>query len=162
MQLPSVDRQPGLRLSGSDLASSSGEKLIPVPPVNPAVQVHTPGVVNNISDSAALASASASRVYASVSDPAQRGSEAATSPKDWTIQRPEPEKVQVPPSEPISKMLLEFVQSMWRASGSAVEIAQAQNQNAQVNQNNPLAAAGELAKENLTYSPSKIKKNERL
>ena len=162
MQLPSVDRQPGLRLSGSDLASSNGEKPIPVPPINPAVQARAPGVVNKISDSAALASASASRVYTRVSDPTQRGLEAATSPKDWTIQRPEPEKVQVAPPEPISKMLLEFVQSMWRASGSAVEIAQAQNQNVQVNQNNPLAAAGELAKENLTYSPSKIKKNERL
>ena len=162
MQLPSVDRQPGLRLSGADLVSSNGQKVIPVPPVNPSRQAHAPGVVNNISDSAALASASASRVYTSVSDPAQRGSEAATSPKDWTIQRPEPEKVQIPPPEPISKMLLEFVQSMWRASGSAVEIAQAQNQNAQVNQNNPIAAAGELAKENLTYSPSKIKKNESL
>jgi hypothetical protein len=160
MQLPSVDRQPGLRQSGADLVSSNGQKVIPVPPVNPAVAAHTPGVVNQISDAAAQASAS--RVYSSVSDPAQRGSEAATSPKDWTIHRPEPEKVEVPPPEPISKMLLEFVQSMWRASGSAVEIAQAQNQNAQVNHNNPIAAAGELAKENLTYSPSKIKKNESL
>ncbi len=160
MQLPSVDRQPGLRLSGADLASPNGLKVIPVPPVNPAVAA--PGVVNNISDTAAQASASAARVYTSVSDPAQRGSEAATSPKDWTIQRPEPVKEQVPPPEPISKMLLEFVQSMWRASGSAVEIAQAQNQNTQVNQNNPIAAPGELAKENLTYSPSKIKKNESL
>jgi hypothetical protein len=162
MQLPSVDRQSGLRLSGADLVSSSGQKVIPVPPVNPAVASASPGVVNRISDSAAQASASASRVYTSVSDPAQRGSEAATSPKDWTIQRPKPEKVQFPPPEPISKMLLEFVQSMWRASGSAVEIAQAQNQNAQLNRNNPIAAAGALAKENLTYSPSKIKKNESL
>ncbi len=162
MQLPSIDRQTGLRLPGADLASPNGQKVIPVQPVNPAVQAHPTGVVNKISASAAQASASASWVYTSVSDPAQRGSEAATSPKDWTIQRPEPEKVQVPPPEPLSKMLLEFVQSMWRASGSAVEIAQAQNQNAQVNRNNPIAAAGELAKENLTYSPSKIKKNESL
>ena len=160
MQLPPVDRHPGLRLSGSDSASSAGQKVIPVAPVNPANAVHAPGVVNKISESAAQASAS--RVYTSVSDPAERGSEAATSPKDWTIRRPEPEKVQIPPPEPLSKMLLEFVQSMWRASGSTVEIAQAQNQNVQVNQNNPLAAAGELAKENLTYSPSKIKKNEKL
>jgi len=160
MQLPSVDRQPGLRLSGADMMSSNGQKVIPVPPVIPALQAHAPGVVNKISESAVQASAN--RVYTSVSDPARPGSEAATSPKDWTIQRPEPEKVQVPPPEPISKMLLEFVQSMWRASGSAVEIAQAQNQNAQVNQNNPIAAAGQLAKENLTYTPSKIKKNESL
>ncbi len=160
MQLPSVDRQPGLRHAGADLVSSNGQKVIPVAPVNPVGVVHAPGVVNKISDTAAQVSAN--RVYTSVSDPAQRGSEAATSPKDWTIQRPEPEKVEIPPPEPISKMLLEFVQAMWRASGSAIEIAQAQNRNAQVNQNNPIAAAGQLAKENLTYTPSKIKKNESL
>ena len=160
MQLPSVDRQPGLRPSGADLAPSNGQKVIPVPPVNPAASVNAPGVVNKISESAAQSSAN--KVYSSVSDPAQHGSEAATSPKDWTIQRPKPEKVEFPPPEPISKMLLEFVQAMWRASGSAVEIAQAQNQSTQVNRNNPNAAPGELAKENLTYSPSKIKKNEKL
>ena len=160
MQLPSVDRQPGLRPSGADLASPNGQKVIPVPPVNPAASARAPGVVNKIGDSAAQSSAN--KVYNSVSDPAQRGSEAATGSKDWTIQRPEPEKVEIPPPEPISKMLLEFLQSMWRASGSAVEIAQAQNQNNQVNQHNPAAAPGELAKEDLTYSPSKIRKNERL
>ena len=159
MQLPSVDRQPGLRLSGADLASY-GQKVIPVPPVNPGVALKAPSVLNNISDSAAQSSAN--KVYASVSDPARRGSEAATSPKDWTIQRPEPEKVEIPPPEPISKMLLAFLQSMWRASGSAVEIAQAQRQNNQVNQHNPTATPGERAKEDLTYSPSKIKKNEKL
>ena len=160
MQLPSVDRQPGLRLSGVDLASpSNGQKVIPVPPVNAPTSASSPGVVNKI-DSAVRSSAN--KVYTSVSDPAQRGSEAATSPKDWTIQRPEPVKTENPPPEPISKMLLAFLQSMWRASGSAVEIAQAQNQNTRVNNNNPVAAPGELAKENLTYSPSKIKKNEKL
>ncbi len=161
MQLPSVDRQPGLRLSGVDsVSSTNGQKVIPVPPVNPVAPASTPSVVNKISESAAQTRAR--DVYTSVSDPAKRGSEAATSPKDWTIQRPEPEKVEIPPPEPISKMLLEFLQSMWRASGSAVEIAQAQAQSSQLNQHNPSAAAGELAKENLTYSPSKIKKNEKL
>ena len=139
-------------------ASSNGQKVIPVPPVNQAPSAATPSVVNKISESAVQSN----KIYTPVSDPAQRGSEAATSPKDWTIQRPVPEKVEIPPPEPLSKMLLEFVQSMWRASGSVIEIAQAQNQNNQVNQNNPAAAQGELAKEVLTYSPSKIKKNEKL
>ena len=160
MQLPSIDRQPGLRLSGVDSASpSNGHKVIPVPPVNAAASASSPGVVNKI-DSALQSSVN--KVYTGVSDPVQRGSEAATSPKDWTIQRPEPVKTEIPPPEPISKMLLEFLQSMWRASGSAVEIAQAQNQSNRVNQNNPNAAPGELARENLTYLPSKIKKNEKL
>ena len=135
--------------------------LMPVAPVNPVTPViHPPGVVNQISDSAAQAHANS--VYSSVSDPARRGSEAATGPRDWTIQRPEPEKVEIPPPEPISKLLLEFLQSMWRASGSAIEIALVQNQNLQINQNNPNATPGQLAKENLTYSPSKIQKNEKL
>ena len=158
MQLPSVDRQPGLRPAGADLVSSNGAKVIPVAPVNPPVQVETPGVVNNISDGAASVG---KLVYKGVSDPVQNRPEAATSPKDWTIQRPAPEKVEFPPPEPISKLLLEFLRSMWRASGGAIEMAQVQNQNLQVNQQNPLAAPGQFAKEELTYSPSKIKKNEK-
>ncbi|MBY0410683.1 MAG: hypothetical protein K2Q97_11265, partial [Burkholderiaceae bacterium] len=34
------------------------------------------------------------------------------------------EEPQEPPKEPIYKQLLEFIQSMWRASGSAIELAQ--------------------------------------
>lgn len=161
MQLPSVDRQPGARPAGADLASANGARVIPVPPVNPPdpAPASSPGVVNKISESAAKAHAS---VHQSVSDPARRGSEAATGSRDWTIKRPELEEEKAPPPEPISKLLLEFIQSMWRASGGAVEIAQSQNKNLQVNQNNPTAAPGELAKENLTYSPSKVKKTEKL
>lgn len=160
MQLPSVDRQPGLRPAGADLVSSNGAKVIPVAPVNPPVTVETPSVVNKINEAPAAAN---KVVYTSVSDPAQRGSEAQTGSKDWTIQRPEPEKVEYPPPEPISKLLLEFLRSMWRASGGAVEMAQVQNQALQqVNQQNPNAAPGQIAKEELTYSPSKIKKNEKL
>ncbi len=158
MQLPSVDRQPGSRQAGVDAVFSNGPRVIPVPPVNPSASASTPGVVNKISEGAGPALSGL--VYSSVSDPAQRGSEAATGSRDWTIKRPEPEKVEIPPPEPISKMLMEFLQSMWRASGSAIEIAQAQNQNLQVDQHNPNAAAGDLARENLTYSPSKIRKNE--
>ena len=161
MQLPSVDRQTGLRPAGSDLASGNGSKVIPVLPVNQPVHAHAPGLVNKISDSAAPAKPAA--VYTSVSDPAVKGSEAANGSKDWTIKRPAPEPVQIPPPEPISKMLLEFLQSVWRASGGAIQISQAQIQSAQqVNQNNPNATPGLLAKEELTYSPSKIKKNDKL
>ncbi|MEO8856814.1 MAG: hypothetical protein ABI343_07450 [Burkholderiaceae bacterium] len=159
MQLPSVDRQPGLRPAGADLPLSNGQKVVPVAPVNPPpAAAPTASVVNKIGESAAPARANA--VYRSVSDPAVKGSEAATGSKDWTIQRPKSDPPEVPPPEPISKMLLEFLKSMWRASGSAVEIAQAQNAGLQVDQNNPLSQAGSLAKENLTYSPNRIKKNE--
>ena len=161
MQLPSVDRQTGLRPAGADLASGNGSRVIPVQPVNPSSHAYAPGVVNKISDSAMPAKPGA--VYTSVSDPAVKGSEAANGSKDWTIKRPEPEPVQIPAPEPISKMLLEFLQSIWRASGGVVQISQAQIQSAQqVNRNNPNANPGLLAKEELTYSPSKIKKNDKL
>lgn len=153
MQLPSVDRQPGMRPAGADLASAA-TKVVPVAPVNPPVtseaQPPQPGVVNRIGEVKPLSEV----VYTSVSDPAQRGSEAHTGSKDWTIQRPEPEQVEEPPPEPISKMLMDFLKSMWRASGSAVEMAQAQVQQP------PAVAMGQAASENITYSPSKIKKNE--
>lgn len=52
---------------------------------------------------------------------------AAESPnRDWTetelkAEDPEPPE---PPPEPIAKQLLEFLQSMWRASGSVIDVAQ--------------------------------------
>jgi len=158
MQLPSVDRQPGVRPAGADLASANAARVVPVPPVNPPAPVEAPGVVNAIGDSPPPVKV----VYTSVSDPAQRGSEAATGPKDWTIKRPEPEKVEHPPPEPISKLLMEFLKSMWRASGSAIEVSQLQNQNVQLNQHNPQATPGVVARENLTYTPGKVRKNENI
>ena len=113
----------------------------------------------------ALQQAKASEaVFRSVQDPVQRSPNAERPENDWTIKRPQPQKVEDPPPEPISKRLLEFLRSMWRASGSVVEMSQpqAQIQNAPLNQNNPQATPGVLAKEELTYTPSKIKKNEKL
>ena len=160
MQLPSVDRQPNSRPAGADMAPPNGNKVIPVAPVNPPATGNPPSVVNKISE--AVAQGGFDKAGSSAYDSATRGTDAATSPRDWTIQRPVPEKVEEPPPEPLYKLLLEFLQSMWRASGSAIEIAQAQNQNLPLNQNNPNATPGQLAKENLTYSPGKIKKNEKL
>lgn len=154
MQLPSVDRQAGLPPAGVDVAASSGNKVVPVAPVNPPapVEAPNPGVVNKIGEAAAQPP---KVVYTSVPDPVQRGSEAVALEKDWTIKRPEPEPVEIPPPEPISKMLMEFLRSMWRASGSAVEVSLAQNQT-------PAVVSGQVASENVTYSPSKVKKNEQV
>ncbi len=141
------------------MAPPNANKVIPVAPVNPPASVNLPSVVNKISE--AVAQGGFDKADTTVYDPTTRSADAATSPRDWTIQRPEPEKVEVPPPEPLYKLMLEFLQSMWRASGSAIEIAQAQNQNLPLNQNNPNATPGQLAKENLTYSPSKIRKTEK-
>jgi hypothetical protein len=167
MQLPTVDRQPGLRPAGADVAPSNGQKVIPVAPVNPPVTVNPPdtvsqpGVVNKIGESASLG-ATQGTVYQSVPDPIRRGQETAADARDWTIQRPEPEKVEDPPPVPMHQMLLDFIKSMWQASGMAVELSQAQKQNVLTTTPNPNMAPGEIAKENLTYTPSKIKKTENI
>jgi len=168
MQLPSVDRQPGARPAGVDLVSSNGNKVIPVAPVNPPV-VPTPsavanpvGVVNKIGETAPTENPVYNSFHQSVPDPIRRGRETAAEPNDWTIKRPEPEKVEEPPPVPLHQLLLDFIKSMWQASGMAVEVAQAQKQNTQLNPANPNIAAGEIARENLTYQPSKIKKSENI
>ncbi len=164
MQLPPIDRLPNSRPAGAEGVSVGASKVIPVPPVNPsnnvapAEAVPSPSVVDLVNR--ANKPSTGEGVYTSVSDPARRGSEAATAEKDWTIHRPEPEKVEVPPPEPISKLLMEFLRTMWRASGSAVEATLAENQAKTLSQN-PNSAAGNLVKENLVYSPSKIAKTEK-
>jgi hypothetical protein len=164
MQLPSVDSQPGVRPAGASLEPSPGTRVVPVPPVNPPQQVREPGVISNISEEALQQAKASEAVFRSVQDPVQRSPDAERPENDWTIKRPQPQKVEDPPPEPISKRMLEFLRSMWRASGSVVEMSQPQDQfqNAPLNQNNPQATPGVLAKEELTYTPSKIKKNEKL
>ncbi|MEO8121733.1 MAG: hypothetical protein ABI606_20720, partial [Rhodoferax sp.] len=115
----------------------------------------TPSVINLVN--LANKPSTGEGVYASVSDPAQRGSEAATTPKDWTIHRPESEKVEDPPPVPISKLLIDHIKSLWTASASAVQVQQVKNQ-LDMGQPNPNATPGVLSTEVLTYSPSKINK----
>jgi hypothetical protein len=97
-------------------------------------------------------------VYTSVSDPVRPGSEAATSPKDWTIPRPKAEKVEDPPPVPISKMLMDHVKSLWLASASAVQVQQQIKNEADTAQPNPALTPSARANEVLTYSPTKIAK----
>jgi hypothetical protein len=165
MQLPSIERTPNVRPAGADLASSGASRVLPVAPVNPAVQSSpplepVPSVINMIKPE--LKSSESPPVYSSVSDPAKRGSEAATAPKDWTIHRPVPEKVETPPPKPMSQVLMDHLKTMWTASASAVQIEQVQNQLTVPEARGPLEAPGELAKESLVYTPSKIQKNENI
>ncbi len=167
MQLPSVDRQPGLRPAGVDLVSSNGHKVIPVAPINPpittapaATPVPGTGVVNRIGDVSGVENPVYNALHQSVPDPIRRGQEPAAEPTDWTIQHPEPEKVEDPPPVPLHQLLLDFIKSMWQASGMVVEVSQNQKQSTLVNPANPGIAPGEAARENLTYQPSKVKKTD--
>ncbi len=141
-------------------------KVMPVAAVNPQMSADpssvppTASVVNLVGQG--TKSNSGEGVYSSVSDPARRGSEAATAERDWTIQRPKPEKVEDPPPPPMSQVLMDHVKSLWLASASAVQVQQqVKNQldNAMPNAN---PVQGVIASESITYSPSKINKTENI
>lgn len=135
---------------------------MPVVPVNPpqapaAPVAPTPGVVNLVNT---IDKPSAGEgVYSSVSDPMRPGAEAATPPKDWTIKRPAPEKVEDPPPEPISKMLINHIKSLWEASASAVQVQQqVRNQIEPVQNTTGNVAPGVIANEVYNFSPTRINK----
>jgi hypothetical protein len=167
MQLPSVDRTPEMRHAGADLATAGANRVIPVAPVNPGVHaspplVPAPGVIDMVNP--ALKKTEGEPVYTSVSDPARRGSEAATAPKDWTIHRPAPEQAQAQPqpAKPLAQVLMDHLKTVWTASASAVQMEQVQNQMRPPVHTTPTEVPGMVAKEVLTYAPNKIKKNEKI
>src|SRR5574337_244429 len=112
MQLPPVDRSPAQwRPQGADLYSTGASGAVPVRPVNPANPVES---VDRLGEGA------------TVREPAKPGAPDEHN-RDWTLaeaRKEAPKEPEEPPKEPIYKQLLEFIQSMWRASGSAVELAQ--------------------------------------
>ena len=164
MQLPPLERTPNLRPVGAEALSTAAARVIPVAPVNPSAHASiapvdpTPSVVNLVNQANKPSTGEA--VYTSVSDPARRGSEAATSEKDWTIHRPAPEKVEDPPPVPMSKVLMDHIKSLWLASASAVQVQQQVKNQFDTSQPNRNATPGTLSSEVFTYSPSKINKTD--
>jgi len=148
-----------------EAAALTTGRVLPVVPVNPPVQAAapaepTPGVVNLIKQ--VDKPIAGEGIYTSVSDPVRPGSEAATPPKDWTIKRPAPEKVADPPPEPISKILIDHIKSLWEASASAVQVQQqVRNQIEPVQNTNANVALGKLTSEVYNFSPTKINKLEK-
>jgi len=165
MQLPTIVRTPNLRPSGADMVSSGANRVIPVAPVNPSVSAHpsievSAGVIDMVNP--ALKGNQGEAVYSSVSDPGKHGSEAATTPRDWTIHRPAPEKVEDPPPKPLYQVLMEHIKNMWTASASAVQLEQVNDQLSPPVHALPADMPGSIAKEVLVYNPDTIKKNERI
>ncbi len=171
MQLPNIDRT-AIRPAGTEVVVPAAARVIPVAPVNPPAPVaETASVVNDINPAV-----QAQAQQAAQADPLQGGSQADNSAKDWTqrkeaVAKPE----EAPPKEPLSKMLMDHMHAVWSASARVVEIWMQNNpaQNPSVNQQvqaqaqaasrntDPLATPGAIAKEVLTYSPTKIKKPEK-
>lgn len=165
MQLPTIDRNPNLRPSGADVASSAANKVIPVAPVNPSVNAHAtlapvPSVVDMVNP--ALKANEGEPVYTSVVDPNQRGATAATTTTDWTTVRPTPVKVEDPPPKPMYQVLMDHIKSMWTASASAIQLEQVNNHLDTHATVVPTQAPGTIAKQSLVYDHNTIKKNERI
>jgi hypothetical protein len=169
MEISPIDRNPHPHHPGADVAAYASNRVVPVAPVNPSGSsavapassiAPTSSVINlvNRSDKPNVGEL----VYTSVSDPARRGSEAATSEKDWTIHRPAPEKVEEPPKPPIYQLLIDHVKSLWTASASAVQVQQHVKNQLEASQTNPNAVAGVISTESITYSPTKITKTENI
>jgi hypothetical protein len=179
MQLPQIDRN-AIRPAGSEVVVPAASRVIPVAPVNPpSAAIESASVVNEINPAVqAHASAQAAEArHAPQADPLQGSGSADAAHKDWT-QRKEAtvaQKSEAPPKEPMSKMLMEHMHAVWSASARVVEIwmqnnpnqnsatqQQVQVQNQVANrQVDPMAAPGVMAKEVLTYSPSRVKKTEK-
>ncbi|MDY0107606.1 MAG: hypothetical protein RBS27_13105 [Giesbergeria sp.] len=140
MQLPPVDRSPIWRPQGADLYSTGASGTVPVRPINPANPVES---MDRLGEGAI------------VKTPDKPSAPEAPN-RDWTEvkQKETVEEPPEPPKEPIYKQLLEFLQSMWRASGSAIELAQ------EINKTTLQERMAQQVKndEPLTYSDPKVKR----
>lgn len=140
MQVTPVDRSPHWRPQGADLYSTGASGAPPVRPVNAPHPVES---TDRLGEGAVV------REPDKPSAPDREN-------RDWTVaQKPEKtaEEPPEPPKEPIYKQLLEFLQSMWRASGSAVELAQDVNKNTLQER-----LAQQARNEPLTYTDPKVKR----
>ena len=140
MQIPPLDRtQTPWRTQGADLYSTGASGAAPVRPVN---AVNASESVDKIGEGR------------TVREP-EKPSVADSENRDWTLAEEvkQKEEVEEPPKEPISKQLIEFIQSMWRASAQAVEQAQEVSKSEDVLQSKQSAR-----NEPLTYSEPRIKR----
>lgn len=163
MSTPSIDRIQSARPVAAEAAALATGRVVPVVPVNTPQRVDapaevSPSVINMITTGDKPNAGEG--VYRSVADPVRQTSEEAA-PKDWTVKRPVPEAVETPPAEPISKVLIDHIKSIWQASASAVQVQeQVKNQIDPTKAVNAVAP-GELVNEVYNYTPSKINKIEK-
>ncbi len=139
MPLPPLDRSTSWRPQGADLYSTGASGAVPVRPV------HAPNPVESMDR---LGEGAIVKTPEKPSDPDQAN-------RDWTAvqEKKEVEQPVEPPKEPVYKQLLELLQSMWRASGSAIEMAQ------DVNKTTLAERMAQQAKnEPLTYADPSVKR----
>lgn len=166
MQLPPFDRSSASRSPGANGAALAKVRVILVSPVNPATAASAhpptaPGVVNLVGKSPKPEVGEG--VYSSVADPTRRGVQENT-PKDWTIQRPAPEKVEDPPPIPISKILMDHLDALWAASAGAVQVQQQVRNHMEAGQAQAASSAqpSSAAIQAVTLAPGKVNKKEKI
>ena len=141
MQLPPVDRSPLWRPQGADLYSTGASGAVPVRPIHAANPVES---MDRLGEGAIVTTP-------------EKPSDPDTPNRDWTLSEEKKEVEETPPEppkEPIYKQLLEFIQSMWRASGTAIEMAQ------EINKTTLQERMAQQVKndEPITYSDPKVKR----
>lgn len=135
MRVPPVDRSPQWRPQGADLYSTGASGAVPVRPIHAVNAVES---IDKLGEGVA------------VREP-DRPSAPDETHRDWTINETEKEKPAVNPNaesaaqEPLHKQVVELIQSMWRPSPIAVDMADEVNRVAlqqrmaeQVQNNQPL------------------------
>ena len=142
MQLPPVDRSPIWRPQGADLYSTGASGAAPVRPVQAANPVES---VDRLGEGATVREPG---------KPVAPGGEN----RDWTLPDARKEAAEqaeeVPKEPPLYQQMIEFIQSMWRASGNAVEVALDVNKTAQQER----LAQQARDDEPLTYSDPTVKR----
>jgi len=146
MPIPSLDRSPNWRPQGADLYPTGVAAAIPAARTSGSNAPAPVESMDRLGEGARL------------KEPDKPSTATDAINRDWTEVKKqdtvkEPEE---PPKEPISKMLLEFIQSMWRASGSAVELAQEINKTSQ--QERQAQQEQQTPNIPLTYADPKVKR----
>jgi len=145
MPIHAVDRSPPWRPQGADLYSSGASGAPPVRPVNTSHPVES---TDRLGEGSTL------RTPDKLQTEGTDGMRATRDGIETPAEKEQRAKEQIPPQPPLYQQLLDFVQSMWRASSNAVEVAQNVHQTAQQER-----LAQQAPQEPLTYSAPKIKRS---
>ncbi len=142
--------------------------MIPVAPVNPSVamtsqEAPSPSVIDRVNPALKSPRPNEGEAnYTSVPDPIRPTQIREAAPHDWTIHRPAADKAEAVPAKPIAQVLMDHLKTVWTASASAIQIEQVKNHLTTPVPTTPAQVPGDLAKQVLTYKPSRIKGTEKL
>lgn len=148
MQIPPVDRNPiQWNTQGANLYSTGASGPAPIRPVN---------VVNATESTDKIGEGAQAKGPDKPTDKDERN-------LDWTQRlekKPEAQKVEEEEvkKEPISKMLIEHIQSLWRASAMAVEASVEAQQKEQGQEVHQKVQPARVASERLTYEDVAVKR----